>query len=128
MLARIRLWPREIEADFQREYRLDIADWWSGRLTSRRALVLLDQLSENSGYKREYERAGNWPVWQQMLKGLHNETALHRAGLYAGGDNAYDPDLYYDPVEIQKFIAEAEALQEFHDDVESEMHANLGWT
>lgn len=127
-LARIRLWPREIEADLQREYHLDIADWWTGRLTSRRLLVLVAELSENSSYKREYERGGNWPVWQQILKGLHNETALHRAGLYAGGENEYNPTQYYDPIEMRKNIAEAEALQEFHDEAEQDMHANLGWT
>ena len=128
MLARIRLWPREIEADLQREYRINIADWHTGRLSSRRILVLLDQLSENSGYKREFERGGNWPVWQQMLKDLHNETALHRAGLYAGGEHSYDPTLYIDPVEHRQRQAEAEELQEFHDEAESELYGRLGWT
>ena len=128
MLARIRLWPREIEADLHREYRIDVADWHTGAITSRKALVLLDQLSENSGYKTEYERAGNWPIWQQMLKDLHNETALHRAGLYAGGDNAYNPNTYLDPIEMRKHLAEAEEIQEFHTEVESELHGTLGWT
>ena len=64
MLARIRLWPREIEADLLREYGVDVVDWHTGRLTSRRVLVLLDQLSEESRYKTEFERGGNWPVWQ----------------------------------------------------------------
>jgi len=128
MLARIRLWPREIEADLQREYGVDVADWHTGRLTSRRALVFLDQLSEESGYKREFERDGNWPPWQQMLKDLHNETALHRAGLYAGGENAYTPTMYLDPVELRKRIAEAEELQEFREQAESELYGNLGWS
>jgi len=128
MLARIRLWPREIEADLLREYGVDVADWHTGRLTSRRVLVLLDQLSEESRYKTEFERGGNWPVWQQMLKDLHNETALHRAGLYAGGESEYSPTLYMDPLEIQARIAEAEEIQEFHTEVESELHETLGWT
>lgn len=128
MLARIRLWPREIEADLQRYYRLDIADWHDGVVTSRRVLVLLDQLPDESRYKTEYERDGNWPIWQQMLKDLHNETALHRAGLYAGGDNAYSPTTYLDPLEMQKRIAEAEELQEFQAQAESELHGSLGWT
>lgn len=128
MLARIRLWPREIEADLQREYHVDIAEWWRGEVTSRRVLVLLDQLSESSGYKREYERDGNWPLWQQMLKDLHNETALHRAGLYAGGDNSYEPMMYVDPAEMRKRIAEAQELAEFHEQAESELYGNLGWS
>lgn len=128
MLARIRLWPREIEADLLREYGVDVADWHTGAVTSRRVLVLLDQLSEESRYKAEFERGGNWPVWQQMLKDLHNETALHRAGLYAGGDSEYSPTLYLDPLEIQARIAEAEEIQEFHTEVESELHETLGWT
>ena len=128
MLARIRLWPREIEADLHREYRIDVADWHTGAITSRKALVLLDQLSENSGYKTEYERAGNWPIWQQMLKDLHNETALHRARLYADGDNTYNPTTYLDPIEMAARVAQAEAEQTFHDEAGADLHAQLGWT
>lgn len=127
-LARIRLWPREIEADLQRYYHLDVADWHTGRLSSRRLLVLLDQLPDASRYKTEYERDGNWPIWQQMLKDLHNETALHRAGLYAGGDNAYNPTTYLDPLELRQRIAEQEQLQEFQTEAESELHGSLGWS
>lgn len=128
MLARIRLWPREIEADLLREYQVDIADWHQGRLTSRRALVLLDQLSEESGYKTEFERGGNWPVWKCMLKDAHNEIALHRASLYAGGENEYGPTQYLDPLEMRKRIEEAEEIQEFQELAESELYGNLGWT
>ena len=128
MLARIRLWPREIEADLQREYRINVADWHTGVVSSRRVLVLLAELSEESSFKREFDRGGNWPVWQQMLKALHNETALHRAGLYAGGDNAYDPKTYLDPIEMAARVAEAEAEQTFHDEAGADLHAQLGWT
>jgi len=128
MLARVRTWPREIEADLQREYGIDIADWHTGRLSSRRALVLLEELSEHSAFKREFERGGNWPVWQQMLKDLHNETALHRAGLYAGGESAYAPTTYLDPLEMAERVAEQEALEEFKTEAESELYGSLGWT
>lgn len=128
VLARIRLWPREIEADLHRYYRLDVADWHDGALTSRKLLVLLDQLPDESRFKTEFERDGNWPVWQQMLKDLHNETALHRAGLYAGGDNAYSPTTYLDPLEMRERIAAAEAEQELHEMGEKDLHESLGWS
>ena len=128
MMARIRLWPREIEADLQREYGINISDWHTGVLSSRRVLVLLAELSEQSSFKREFDRGGNWPVWQQMLKDLHNETALHRAGLYAGGDNAYNPTTYLDPIEMADWLAQAEAEQTFHDEAGADLHAQLGWT
>lgn len=128
VIVQLRRWPKQIEADLQREYRIDIADWYRGDMSSRRLLVLLDELSENSGYKREFERDGNWPVWQQMLKHLTNETSLNRAGKYAGGDNAYEPTVYIDPREQREKIEEVVEETELKQEAQKELHKHWGWT
>lgn len=52
----VALYPREIEADLQRHYRIDYRDRWrdrggESRLTYRRLLVLLDGLPEESLFR-----------------------------------------------------------------------------
>lgn len=124
MIVRIRLWPNEIEADLQREYGIDIRDWHRGVLSSRRILVLLENLTDDSRYKAESERNGNWPVWLQILKDVHKEVAMHRAALYAGGDNEYDPMIYLDPVERKERVSEKEPETPPVDDF---LYKILGW-
>lgn len=75
-----------------------------------------------------FERAGNWPVWQQILKELHKETALHRASLYAGGENAYDPEVFLDPVERRSMQAAAEQQTEFFEESSTELFDVMGWS
>lgn len=133
-LLRIRQWPNEIEADLA--FRgIDIG-WWHRntltgegvpRLSSRRLLLLLDELPETSAYKTML-RDGQWPLWQRMLKTLTNETSLHRAGLYAGGDASYEPMVYVDPIEQRERAEEAQAVQEFHAEAEAQLYNRFGWT
>lgn len=56
MLEAFQRWktfPREIEADLAREYGIDIGDWFEGRLSSRRFIVLTDGLlPDQSWYKQ----------------------------------------------------------------------------
>ena len=127
-IVRIRNWPNQIESDLQRYYQLNIADWHQGAMSSRRLLALLEGLPEESAYKTAFERDGQWPVWQQMLKTVANETTLHRASLYAGGDNAYDVQVYLDPLEQRQRMEEAMAEQEFREEATSELYGSLGWT
>lgn len=91
-------------------------------------MALLQNLSETSSYRTAFERDGNWPVWQQMLKHLTNETTLHRASLYAGGENEYEPTIYLDPKELADHLAEDEAEEQFRDHAEEELYGALGWT
>ena len=128
VISRLRRWPTQIEADLQREYHIDLADWHRGAITSRRVLVLLEGLTENSRYRTDFERGGNWPVWMQMLKDLHKETALHRASLYAGGDNEYSPTIYLDPLEAVEHAEEEQAETAFIEQSEEELATMMGWT
>lgn len=128
MIVRIRRFHNEIEADLLREYSIDLADWHTGKISSRKVLALLDNLSESSSYKTAYERAGNWPVWQQMLKQAANEVTLHRASLYSGGENEYAPMVFLDPVEFAQRNAEEEAENAFREDAEEELYGVLGWS
>ena len=50
-IPRWRLFPREIESDLAFYHHIDIGDWHEGRMTSRRLLVRLDGLPEDSWYK-----------------------------------------------------------------------------
>lgn len=51
MIPRWKIFPREIESDLQLYHRIDIGDWYSGKLSSRRAIILLDGLPGDSWYK-----------------------------------------------------------------------------
>ena len=50
-IPRWRLFPREIEHDLSLYHDRDIGDWHEGRMTSRKLLVLLDGLPDDSWYK-----------------------------------------------------------------------------
>lgn len=125
---RLREYGVAIEADLQREYRVDLADWHRGAVSSRRVMVLLEGLSEDSGYRTGLERGGNWPVWQQMVKHAANEAALHRASLYAGSDHSYSPTVYLDPLEQVERLHEDQADTMFHQESEQELYGALGWS
>lgn len=134
-IVRVRSFPTQIEADLHKYYRLDIADWHRGTVkdgvpvvSSRKLLVLVDGLPEDSEYRTAFERDGNWPVWMQMLKLAANEVSLHRASLYAGGDNAYGATIFLDPSEQQQRIDDAIAEQEFHKEATATLYGNLGWS
>lgn len=133
-LARIKHWPTQIEADLA--YRgVDVGWWHRGtldpdglpRLSSRRLLVLLDELPDHSAYKTAL-RGGNWPIWMRMLKTLTNETSLHRAGLYAGGDDAYEPLLFIDPIEALERAEQAHATAELAQEAGKHLYHRFGWS
>ena len=125
---RLRKFATQIEADFQREYRIDFADWHTGKLSSRRVMALLANLGESSSYKTAFERDGNWPVWQQMLKQAANEVTLHRASLYAGSENEYEPMVFLDPKEMAELIEDDEVETIGQQNAEEELYGDLGWT
>lgn len=134
VIPRIALWGRQIEADlFVRG--IDIG-WWHRytltdegvpRLSSRRLLIVLDELGENTAYKTVL-RDGQWPLWQRMLKTVANETSLHRACLYADGDNAYAPMLFVDPIQQAKQWKLQQAEMELAEAVDEDLSRRWKWS
>lgn len=51
MAPRWKIFPREIESDLSLYHHIDIGDWHEGRLSSRKAITLLDGLPNDSWYK-----------------------------------------------------------------------------
>lgn len=67
MLEALRIWktvPTEIESDLSRFHRRRIGDWHLGQMSSRELLALLDNLPDDSQFKRyaaaPYGRGGPW--------------------------------------------------------------------
>lgn len=86
---------REIEADLQRYYRLDIREWYSGATDSRRLLALLDGLPEESNFKTWAVRQGDWTEAQYVAARTVNEIALSRAD-----GKGYMPELVRSPLQM----------------------------
>lgn len=86
---------REIDADLLRFYHLDIHDWFTGDLSSRRLLNLLDGLPDESMFKTWVVRGGDWCEDQYVQARLVNETALARAD-----GKGYMPNLLKSPFEL----------------------------
>lgn len=134
VIPRIALWGRQIEADLTVRG-IDIG-WWHRftltgegvpRLSSRRLLIVLDEFGEDTAYKTVL-RDGQWPLWQRMLKTVANETSLHRASLYAGGDNAYSPMLFVDPLEQQEQWEQQQAEQDLSEAVHDDLSRRWNWS
>lgn len=126
--------PNEIEAalafrgiDIGWWHRFTLDDEGFPRLSSRRLLALLDELPDLSGYKTAL-RDGGWPSWMLMLKQLTNEATLHRASLYAGGDNEYSVKVFVDPIEAREQKEQKEAEEQFRRRTETKIYSSLGWT
>jgi len=114
-------WPNEIELDLL-DRNIDIGLWHTlainpqtggPYLSSRRLLVLLDELPDSSRFKKASERNGRRSRDEEVREDTHNEIALLRASFhvaYGGQDAAYKPYLYRDPID-EKIFAEREAAK-----------------
>jgi hypothetical protein len=69
----------ELEADLRREYNVDIADWYRGKLSSRTVLSLVSQLSEQSSFRLAHD----WPLQGHLMAALINEIRAMRGDLWA---------------------------------------------
>lgn len=103
---------------------IDIAHWHQltinpetgvPRLSSRRLLVLLEHLDDDSAFKTAAERGGRWPTWKQMLAEIANESYRFRSSYHAvnstpDNDARFDPSKFefLDPID-EKLRAEREA-------------------
>ena len=123
----VRQYPTQIEADLEREYGRDILDWYRGELSSRKLLVLLEELSDNASLKKEFSESG-WPEWVQILAEIHKEDALNRAGKYAGTKHAYEVKTFVPPKERLRKYIEVTERTEFQKEVQDDLFEQLGWT
>lgn len=135
-------WPDIIENDLLQHKNIDIGLWHSlainpltggPYLSSRRLLVLLEHMPEESEFKRIAERGGRWSLAQQIAAEGVNEQYRMRASYHAAhstddNDVRFDPTDYefVDPV-IAQARAEAEAAEaEISAQTEPEL-ADAGW-
>lgn len=105
--------PTAIEADLRREYPgVRLRDWLHGEMTSREFMVLIEYLSDDSGFKaiapKPFGRDGDWPLAIKMAAKTHEELALNRASKYVGGDNEYIPQVFIPPPEQLAAFMEAQ--------------------
>lgn len=71
----------EIEADLY--FRgIDIFDWYRGKISDRRLLVLLRYLPEDSAFK-SVMREHDWPLQEHLQTGTLNEIKAMRGDLWA---------------------------------------------
>ncbi|WGH21088.1 tail assembly chaperone [Arthrobacter phage Cassia] len=62
--------PDVVEADLQRFYGVDLADYWRGELSPRRLSVLIQQLPPTSATARHFANADGWDLHAFLLADL----------------------------------------------------------
>jgi hypothetical protein len=62
--------PDVVEADLQRFYHVDLADYWRGELSPRRLSVLIEQLPPDSATARRYSDADGWSRLEFLVSDL----------------------------------------------------------
>lgn len=104
-----RWFAREIEADLLRYYNVDVRDWFTEVMDSRRLLTLLDGLPDESSFKTWAIRGGDWTADQYVQARLVNELALARAD-----GKGYTPNLLKSPMQIAGDRAESDYRAKRH--------------
>ena len=111
------LWfSREIESDLLRFYSVDVRDWFSGVMDSRRLISLLDGLPDESMFKTWAVRGGDWSEDQYVQARLVNEVALSRAD-----GKGYMPSMLKSPMQIAVENSEDEYRSRRHNDALNEL-------
>lgn len=70
----------ELEADFQSEYGLDLADVWRRKMTFRRCAVLVDQLPPGSRFCRARGGAGSISDEGHLLRMIEADIRSFASG------------------------------------------------
>lgn len=100
------MFPEEIEADLA--YRgIDVGDWWRGGMSSRRLVLLVKHLPDDSATKRAMAE-DPWPLMTHLLVSVVNEQRLARADYAAAHGERVKPHLIPRPSDMS---AEAERVQ-----------------
>lgn len=135
MTVLVEVWKRyagQIEADLLRQG-IDIGDWHTGRMSSRRLMVLLKYPLEDDWFSRDFVRGGRQSRSQRVHEEALNEALRLRASYEAvasQGEVRWDANDFAwrdprDEIEIAKRRAEEEAERE---DSQQELFDELGFT
>jgi hypothetical protein len=128
--------PTELESDLLPK--ADIYDWHRGtldqfgalKLSSRRLLVLIDKLDDESAYRTAL-RGGYWSEKQLIQAEIYNELALLRSAYFTVNGpegSGYEPFQFVDPiVRIEKAI-EQHAEDEEAEQAEEQYYRDMGWS
>ena len=96
-----RQFPRQIASDLHTRG-LHIKHWLRGTrgadgdliLSSYELLYILENLDDESAFKKQAERGGHWVDWKQMLAEIANESYRFRSSFQAA--NSEDGDAWFD--------------------------------
>lgn len=131
----VEIWKRyagQIEADLLRQG-IDIADWHTGRMSSRRLMVLLKYPLEDEWFTRDCLRGGRQSRSQRVHEEALNEALRLRASYEAvasQGEVRWDAGdfAWRNPVDEREIAKrEAEEDAEFEDS-QQELFDGLGFT
>ena len=119
----MRQFPREIEADLL--FRgVDIGEWHRGRMSSRRLLVLIDALPDDTAYWKE-RRDGDWSAKEYIEAAIVNELRLLRADQAAiHTENKMEVNLVESPSQAKKDEDLAERGRQARSRIMSELKGN----
>jgi hypothetical protein len=76
-------YANDIEADLLFK-NIDIFDWYQGKMSSRRLLVLIERLPEKGAFKTAI-RDGEWTLQEQLLTAVFNQIHAMRGDAYGEG-------------------------------------------
>lgn len=92
---------------------MDVGDWWRGTLSSRRLVVLVQHLSEESATKRAMAD-DPWPLMTHLLVSVVNEQRLARADYASAHGESVKPTLIPRPGETSA-DEDREQARDLHD-------------
>lgn len=98
----------ELEADFQREYQIDLCDLWRGTLSPRKAAVFASQLSPGSAV---WQAVHSPLAWRPEARLLHSLEHHMRINVWAKTKDGQDGRNQPEP----RPVPEDELIREFRD-------------
>lgn len=114
VITYLRYFPEEIEADLQRYYGIDIGDWWREEISSRRLLVLIEQLPGESATFRARNIGDRWNETQHILAYIADQITFARREAQ-GEDSTWNPQPLPRPNEGNLRQEEQEIMSTVHD-------------
>jgi hypothetical protein len=101
----VRFFPEEIEADLAFKG-IDLADWYTGKMSSRKLLVLLKALDEDGEYMTA-RRNGDWSDRTYRQAAVVNELRMLRVDQAALSGEKMDAVLMESPAQLEAKADEA---------------------